>query len=140
MEKERKKTHSFPRRPPRHHHHHKIVNGTASIPAGSGPDCAVYVSALQAFCNPKGLPNYDSPQCVSTLKTLAAKTPDGQAGSVVARAFFAACFDFLAAFNTDNSMVTDPDVPGGLVGREYLVSGNALLKQAGGYFIKWLQI
>ena len=50
---------------------------------------------------------------------------------------FAACFDFLAPFNTDNSMVFDTESQT-LGGREYLVTGNGLLKQAGGYFIKWL--
>jgi len=113
--------------------------GAASIPAGSDPKCATYVSALQAFCTPQGLPNYDSPSCVASLKRIAATTPDGQAGSVVARAFFAACFDFLAAFNTDNAMVTG-GAPGTLGGREYLVTGNGLPKQAGGYFIEWLEI
>lgn len=101
--------------------------------------CASYVSALQAFCTPEGTPNYDSPSCMTTLKSLAAKTANGQAGAVTARAMMAACFDFLAEFNTDNSMIFSPP-PEQLGGREYLVTGNGLLKQAGGYFIQWLTV
>ena len=117
-----------------------VKMGTASIPAGSTAKCAEYVVALQAFCTPQGTPNYDSGSCVSSLKTLAAnnKNPAGQTGAVAARAFFAACFDFLPAFNTDNGMIFAAH--GELAGREYLVMGDGLLKQAGGYFIQWLEI
>ena len=130
-------SHPTPPLPPPNH----VKLGAASIPAGSTPDCASYVSALQAFCTPQAMPNYDSPSCMATLKSLAAKTANGQAGSINARAMMAACFDFLAAFNTDNAMITDTDAGlGKLRGREYLVTGNGLLKQAGGYFIKWLEV
>ena len=145
-----KSSHTLPPTPPTrptHPRNRQIKMGAASIPAGSTPKCAEYVTALQAFCTPQGTPNYNSPMCMETLKSLAAKnvTPGevGQAGSVNARAMVAACFDFLAAFNTDNSMITDGQDAQGLgqlAGREYLVTGNALLKQAGGYFIKWLEV
>ena len=51
---------------------------------------------------------------------------------------FAACYDFLAGFNTDNAMITAG--AGKLAGREYLVTGDGLLAQAGGYFIEWLTV
>lgn len=99
-----------------------VVNGgpSAGIPAGSGPGCTAYVAALQEFCTPAGKQNYDSASCVATLTKLAAANADGQATPIQARAMFAACYDFLAGFNTDNAMITDG--PGALAGREYLVS------------------
>ena len=115
-----------------------VNKGAASIPAGSGPGCADYVAALQAFCTPGGTQNYDSGSCVATVKRLAAKNPGGQATAIQARAMFAACYDFLAGFNTDNAMITAG--AGKLAGREYLVTGDGLLAQAGGYFIEWLTV
>lgn len=121
-----------------------VVNGgpSAGIPAGSGPGCTAYVAALKEFCTPAGKQNYDSASCVATITKLAAantNTPGaGQATPIQARAMFAACYDFLAGFNTDNSMITAG--PGALAGREYLITGNGLLAQAGGYFIEWLTV
>lgn len=124
-----------------------VVNGgpSAGIPAGSGPGCTAYVAALKEFCTPAGKQNYDSASCVATITKLAAantNTPGaGQATPIQARAMFAACYDFLAGFNTDNSMITaSPDQPGKVLGREYLITGNGLLAQAGGYFIEWLTV
>lgn len=104
--------------------------------AGSTASCNDYVAGLNAFCNGTRQ-NYDSAACVTAL---AAQPVDGQGSvsAITARAFFAACFDFLAEFNSDNGFSSPGD--GTLLNREYLVTGDALLGQAGGYEIIWLEI
>ena len=66
------------------------------------------------------------------------KDADGAVSAVVLRAFFATCFDWLAEFQTNDGFTTAGD---GLLGdREYLVTGDALLRRAGGSAIIYLTV
>jgi hypothetical protein len=110
--------------------------GSKVAAAGSTAACNDYVAGLNAFCNGTRQ-NYDSAACVAALTTQPVDA-QGSVSAITARAFFAACFDFLAEFNSDNGFSSPGD--GTLLNREYLVTGDALLGQSGGYEIIWLEI
>lgn len=109
------------------------ANKTSS---NSTSKCDEYSDALEQLCD-ESQQNYNSQQCIDRLKMFP-KDADGAVSAVVLRAFFATCFDWLAEFQTNDGFTTAGD---GLLGdREYLVTGDALLRRAGGSAIIYLTV
>ena len=101
------------------------------------PGCAEYSAALTAFCAGASQ-NYDSAACAAALQAQPVDAT-GSVSAITARAFFAACYDFLAQYQSDNGLSYDAG-SGALTNREYLVTGDALLSQTGGHEIIWLTL
>ena len=121
-----------------------------SATATAAPGCGPYYATLSQFCATNaetGLKqqNYDSVSCGVTL---AAQPVDatGAVSALTARAFLAACFDFAAGPNADNSDNgfafggAQPNGASPYVSREYLINGDRLLSQTGGSTIIWLPV
>ena len=117
------------------------------VGAAQNQACLAYAAQLKSFCAPASggtfTQNYNTRDCVAILKTKADPTT-GTVSTIAARAFYQACFDMIpefvaSGFNppNDNTVPTDPpNTPQGVMAnREYLVTGDALLAQAGGFAI-----
>ena len=83
--------------------------------------------------------NYNTRDCVAILKTKADPTT-GTVSTIAARAFYQACFDMIpvfvaSGFNPPNDPVPPIAPEEVMANREYLVTGDALLAQAGGFAI-----
>ena len=112
--------------------------------AAQNQACLAYAAQLASFCAPASggtfTQNYNTRDCVAILKTKADPTT-GTVSTIAARAFYQACFDMIpefvaSGFNPPNDNTVPPIAPQGVMAnREYLVTGDALLAQAGGFAI-----
>ena len=115
--------------------------------AAQNQECQAYAAQLASFCAPASdgtfTQNYNTRDCVAILKTKADPTT-GTVSTIAARAFYQACFDMIpefvaSGFNPPNDNTVPPIPPilpqDVMANREYLVTGDALLAQAGGFAI-----